>query len=110
VLQREAGYLDSLADTLDSIGYAHHRLGHHADAIASCRQALDVARRQLNRRQEADTLIRLSDAHVSAGHQDPARDLWQQALGILDDLGRADADEVRAKLAKLDSVTCDALA
>ena len=102
-LQRESGYLDSLGDTLDSIGYAHFRLGHHADAIASYRQALDAARRHFNRRQEADTLIRLGDAHLAAGDRDLARAAWRQGLGILDELGRADAEEVRGKLRKLDA-------
>jgi len=104
-LQRESGYLDSLADTLDSIGYAHSRLGHHADAIASYQQALDASRRQLNRRQEADTLIHLGDVHASVGHRDLARDAWQQALSILDELGRADADQVRAKLGVIAQAT-----
>ena len=100
-LQRAAGYLDSLADTLDSIGYAHFRLGHQADAIASYQQALEACRRQLNRRQEADILDHLGDARHAAGDRDLARDAWQQCLDILEELGRADADQVRAKIGKL---------
>ena len=104
-LQRDAGYVDSLADTLDSIGYAHYRLGQHADAIVSYRQAIEASRRQLNRRQEAYVLDHLGDARHAAGHLDLAREAWQQSLAILDELGRADADQVRAKIGKLGSGT-----
>jgi len=42
-------------------------------------------------------LQRLGDTYESAG--DPAaRDAWQEALTIFDDLRRPDADDVRARL------------
>jgi hypothetical protein len=57
-------------------------------------------------------LDHLGDAYHAAGDRDAARDAWQQAVNILDQLGivRAgtgpgypDADEIRAKLHRLDT-------
>jgi hypothetical protein len=49
---------------------------------------------------EADTLTRLGDARHAACELAQARDAWQQALVILDDLQHPDAGQVRAKLAR----------
>lgn len=47
----------------------------------------------------ADTLDRLGDAHAAAADLPAARNAWQQALDILDDLGHHDAERLQAKLA-----------
>jgi hypothetical protein len=55
-------------------------------------------------------LSHLGDTHKATGAVSAAQDAWQQAMGILDDLGivlrasRAypDADQIRAKLLHLD--------
>jgi predicted negative regulator of RcsB-dependent stress response len=44
------------------------------------------------------TLTHLGDTWRSSGDHQAARDAWQQALDILDDLGHQDAAEVRASL------------
>jgi hypothetical protein len=49
---------------------------------------------------EADTLTHLGDAHHAAGEQAEAREDWQQALAILEDMQHP--DDVRAKLAETD--------
>jgi hypothetical protein len=54
---------------------------------------------------EADTLTHLGDAHHAAGDPRAARDAWQQALTILNDMDHPDAQQVRTKLAGLDPPT-----
>jgi hypothetical protein len=46
----------------------------------------------------------LSHNHHAGGDHEAARDAWQHALAILDDLEHPDADTVRAKL-DLDQTT-----
>ena len=48
---------------------------------------------------EADALTRLGDTRHAADELAQARQAWQQALAILEDLQHRDADQVRAKLA-----------
>jgi hypothetical protein len=48
---------------------------------------------------EADTLTHLGDALHAGGELVQARDAWQQARHILDELHHPDAEQVRAKLA-----------
>ena len=60
-----------------------------------------------DRYDEADTLTHLGDTHHAAGDPDAARDAWQQALTILDELDHPDADQVRAKLGGLTVPTGD---
>jgi len=50
---------------------------------------------------EATALIHLGDTHHAAGDPDAARDPWQQARSILDNLHHPDADQVRSKLAAI---------
>jgi hypothetical protein len=69
-LLQELGDRIGEAGTWDSIAYAHHHLGHHAQAVA-CYQ---------------NTLTHLGDTHHAAGQSDAARTAWQHALSILDDL------------------------
>ncbi|HEY3870030.1 MAG TPA: BTAD domain-containing putative transcriptional regulator [Actinocrinis sp.] len=101
-LSRDTGDLYAEAATLDSIGFAHDRLGDYAGAVAHYRRALDL-------QQSAGgyfylqtlTLTHLGDAHLAAGDPGAAREAWRQALSILDDLQHPDADKVRGKLSGL---------
>ena len=43
-------------------------------------------------------LVHLGDAYHAAGDLDQARQAWEQALAILEDLHHSDADQVRARL------------
>lgn len=45
----------------------------------------------------------LAEAHLANGDPGAARDAWQQALDILDQLGHPDADDVRNKLGRISS-------
>ena len=53
---------------------------------------------------EASSLTDLGDAQHAGGHTEAARDAWQQALTILDQLSHPDAEVVRAKLHSFDIV------
>jgi DNA-binding SARP family transcriptional activator len=97
-LHQELGDRHGQAHTWDSLGYAHHHLGHVQQATACYHHALELIRQTSDRYYEAEMLNRLGDAHLADGEFDPARDAWQQALGILDGLGHADADQVRDRL------------
>jgi tetratricopeptide (TPR) repeat protein len=93
------------ACTLDSIGHAHDRLGHYAEAITLYELALRLEQAIGDRCNSASTFIRLGDVHRDAGDRAAARDAWRQALVILDEMHHPDGDEVRMKLRGLDSVS-----
>jgi predicted negative regulator of RcsB-dependent stress response len=52
-----------------------------------------------NRYDEADVLTRIGDSYAASGSQEAAREAWQQALSILEELAQPDAELLRAKLA-----------
>ncbi len=97
-LLQQSGDLASQAGTWDSIGYAHHHLGHYRQAIADYETALRLVRSAGDKSTEAEILSHLGDAlHATASHG-TARDALRQALALLDQLGRPDADGIRARL------------
>ena len=111
-LSREIGDRRGEAHTLNSLGYAHYLLGQYHQAIRYFQQAAALRLGLGERHNHATTLDLLGDAHHAAGDRDAARSAWQHALDILDQLGivRAgvgpgypDADEINAKLRRLNS-------
>jgi tetratricopeptide (TPR) repeat protein len=98
-LLREVGDRAGEADAWDSLGYVNHRLRRYDEARAGYERALVVYRDIGDRSFEATTLVHLGDTHDAAGDPVAARATWRQALTILDELARPDADEIRAKLA-----------
>jgi Tetratricopeptide repeat len=98
-IQQAIGDRYLLGASWDSLGYAHQHLGHHPQAISCYRQALDLIREQGDRYFEAETLTHLGDAHSLAGDDRSARDAWQAAAHIYDELQHPEADALRAKLA-----------
>ncbi|GAA1672951.1 BTAD domain-containing putative transcriptional regulator [Nonomuraea maheshkhaliensis] len=80
------------------LGYAHHHLGRHDDAVTRYRQALELLRAGRDRATEAETLVHLGDAYAALRSDQSARQAWQDALAVLDELGSPDAEHVRAKL------------
>jgi tetratricopeptide (TPR) repeat protein len=104
-LHQELGNHYGQANAWDSLGYAHHHLGHRTHALTCYQHALTKYRDLGDRYNEATTLTHLGDTHHSTGDHHAAHDAWQQALTILDDLNHPDADEVRTKLAGLDTST-----
>ena len=76
-----------------------HHLGNLAEAAACHQRALSLSRESGYRFGEAATLTHLGDTRQAAGELAQARQAWQQALVILEDLQHLDAEQVRAKLA-----------
>jgi tetratricopeptide (TPR) repeat protein len=98
---RQVGDRSGEAAALDSLGFALHRLGDHERGIAHCQEALRAYREFGNRYSEAELLTHIGDAWRAAGDHQAARDAWQQALAILDDLQHPDAAQVRDKVQSL---------
>jgi tetratricopeptide (TPR) repeat protein len=109
-LHQNLGDRAGQAAAWDSLGYAHHHLGNHTQAITSYHHALALYRDLGDRYEEATTLTNLGDTHHAAGNPQAARDAWQQALAILEDLDDPDADQVRTKLATLNTPIPDSAA
>ena len=88
------------ADTLDSLGYAHHQLGHCSEAIACYQRAIEALGDADDLHMRAMVLGRLGDAHDAAGHDKAARDAWLKALAMLDGLNHPDAAGMRSRLSR----------
>lgn len=86
------------AHTLDHLGFALHHLGRHADAIACYRRALGLLQEVSDRYEQAHVLTRLGDTHVATSDPQAARDAWQQAQAIFDDLRHPKAKQVCDKI------------
>jgi DNA-binding SARP family transcriptional activator len=97
-LLRELGNRYSEAFVWDSLGYIHQHLRDHGQSIDCFRRAVSLFREIGNRFELAATLSNLGDACRDAGQPAAARDAWQQALAILDDLHHPDVVGIRAKL------------
>jgi tetratricopeptide (TPR) repeat protein/transcriptional regulator with XRE-family HTH domain len=97
-LHQELGDRNGQAFTSDSLGLIHRHLGHHAEAVDCHDHALALFRDLGDRLSQAKVLVNLGDVHQAASSAQAAREAWQQALEILDDLHHQDADQVRARL------------
>jgi tetratricopeptide (TPR) repeat protein len=86
----------------DTLGYIEFHLGDFAQAVAHCESALGPCRERGDRYSEAEILTHIGDARYAAGELPQARQAWQQALTIYDDLPHPGADELRAKLMAAD--------
>jgi tetratricopeptide (TPR) repeat protein len=100
-LHRELGYSEGESSTLDTLGYAHHHLGHRAEAIECFRRSIALFQAEGHRYGEANTLSHLADVYRDAGDLAEAFRLWRLALVILDDIRHPEAAGVRAKLERV---------
>ena len=81
-------------------GYIELHLGNLARAAACYESALaPVPGTTATASSKQTVLTHLGDARHAAGELPQARQAWQQALAIYDDIQHPDADKVRAKLA-----------
>lgn len=85
----------------DTCGFAHHHSGHHPVAISCYNQAVHLFELAGDRYKTAETLDRLAETHRSTGSTDTARQTWQKAIAILNELGHPKADEIQDKLSTL---------
>jgi DNA-binding SARP family transcriptional activator/tetratricopeptide (TPR) repeat protein len=93
---------ESEAIALETLGMAQAAHRAYPEAEKCFREALDV-HRQLGRRwREAVTLAQLGRVERDTERLDAARDSWQQALAILDEIGEMDSTDLsRAELVEL---------
>jgi tetratricopeptide (TPR) repeat protein len=109
--QRQIGYPGGEADTLDSLGYTHRRMGNYQQAADCYRQAVDIFTEIGDRYHEAGSYLGLGDAQLEAVGPAAARASWRRALAILESIPHEDADQARGRLASLpaDSRPTDSL-
>jgi tetratricopeptide (TPR) repeat protein/transcriptional regulator with XRE-family HTH domain len=94
----QLGHKIAEGQSWDSLGYIHLHMGQSAQAVACYRKSVDNLRQIDHHYDESRALTHLGDAHKAAGDLAAARLAWQQALAILDDLDREEADQLRAKI------------
>ena len=100
VLHRELGNRHGQATAWDSVGRAYHHLGHPDKAIDCYRRAVVLLADDGHYYHEALCHIRLGDIHAAAGDLASARQSWQQALRIFDELDHPAAGDVRDRLGR----------
>jgi tetratricopeptide (TPR) repeat protein len=84
------------AATLDSLGYAHHRMGGYEEAATRYRQAAELFGTLGDQRYQATVLNRLADTSDAAGRPTDATLARRQALEILERLNARDTDGLPA--------------
>jgi tetratricopeptide (TPR) repeat protein len=95
----KVGRCDFEGPVWDTLGYIELRLGAFARSVAHFEFALALCRDHGNRYTEAGILAHVGDARHLAGELPQARQAWQQALAIYEDIDPVNAGKVRAKLA-----------
>ncbi|MGH3712014.1 MAG: tetratricopeptide repeat protein [Micromonosporaceae bacterium] len=98
---RDLGERVSMSDVLGSLGRAHSQLGRYRQAVDYYQQAIDWCHQHGDGRDQAVKLIDLGDTYHTAGDHAAARDAWQRALHLLDEIGHPDTDKLRKRIAEL---------
>lgn len=102
-LQERLGDQIGAAQTWHSLGYSYKELGDGAQAIACYEAAVELYTRNGYPITEARVLIDLGDVRNTLGDEESARTDWRRAHDILVRLSHPEADEVRARLAQIQS-------
>ena len=100
-LCRELGDGLGEAAAWDSLGYIYGHADSYTEAVACHQRAIELTVQLGGRYHQADALTHLGSTHHTAGNLPSARQVWRQALAILDELGHPDASQVRARLMSL---------
>ena len=82
---------------------AYYQLGDYVQAASCFEEAVRLFGQFGDRCGQAWALAHLGDARFAVGCPETAREAWQQALAVLDDLRHPDAEPVRTKLRQLDT-------
>jgi tetratricopeptide (TPR) repeat protein len=99
---RGKGRRESEAVALETLGMAQAAQQAYPEADRCFREALKVHRDLGHRWREAVTLAHLGRVERDTGNPDGAKDSWQQALAILDEVGEMDSTDLsRAELVDL---------
>jgi transcriptional regulator with XRE-family HTH domain/tetratricopeptide (TPR) repeat protein len=97
-LVQKSGDIWSEAGVWDSLAGIHLHMGDPDQAIACARRALDLVTQLGDRYHQAMALLRLADACEAIADRKAATNARESAAAILDQLGHADADAVRARI------------
>lgn len=97
-IYRQLDARNGQADTLDSLGLAYRQLGRIDESVASYRQALALFRELDLPFHYSDTLTNLGDTFVAGHDSAAARQVWLEALEILEELGNPTTDRLRDRL------------
>jgi len=97
-LRRRGDDPSAAASTLDSLGFVYRRMGRCDDAERYYRQALAAHRERGDRLREATVLAHLAEIHERTGRAALANDERRTAVSILEELGYAEAEDLRARL------------
>ncbi|MEV0388945.1 tetratricopeptide repeat protein [Nonomuraea sp. NPDC050643] len=100
---RQAGERYGEVCALNGLGEAGRLGAAYADAIEWHLAALDLAEEIGERDEQARAQRGLGHARHAAGDPAGARRHWERALAIYTELGTPDADEMRARLERLDA-------
>ena len=100
-LTRQIGNAHREVVVLDTLGYIYQHVGRPAAAAAYYQQAQCLAEAVGALAPCAGALTGLGDARHALGDTPAARDAWQRALAILDDLKHPGAEHVRTKINNL---------
>ncbi|BEL06348.1 BTAD domain-containing putative transcriptional regulator [Actinoplanes sichuanensis] len=98
-LSREIGDVHGQANTALNMAHLNEQRGERVSATDGYAEAVRLFREAHDRPQEAKCLALLGDSCSATGDLGRAREAWQQAVILLDELGLP-AGEVRAKLAR----------
>jgi DNA-binding SARP family transcriptional activator len=99
----ETGKYHVVPNALNNIGEAHRSLGELSEAEAAQRQALAASREHGFRNSEARSLAQLGRTRRLTGDVADALDLLEQASALLEELGDAEAGQVRSEIDELRS-------
>ncbi|MCP2328405.1 DNA-binding SARP family transcriptional activator/tetratricopeptide (TPR) repeat protein [Hamadaea flava] len=102
-LQQKTGDRYGESGTWDSLSVIHDLTGDTEQAIDCCRRALALHRESGDRYLEGQALIRLGNDQRTLGEVDGAARSFAEAVLILDDLDRPEADDARRALRDLPS-------
>ncbi|MFF4698221.1 AfsR/SARP family transcriptional regulator [Streptomyces chattanoogensis] len=103
-LYQELGNRHGEADVWDSLAWAYHYAGECREARRCYLQAieLDASLDQLgSRHNQAQTLIRCGELHLTTGDLTAAAGFWRRAAAILEELGLPQAVELRDRIRSL---------
>ncbi|WP_433788696.1 AfsR/SARP family transcriptional regulator [Actinoplanes sp. CA-252034] len=98
-LCQEIGNVHGQANTALNMAHINEQRGERALATTGYARAVELFHQAHDRPQEAKCLTLLGDSCSAAGDQHRAREAWQRAATLLDELGLP-AGEVHAKLAR----------
>jgi tetratricopeptide (TPR) repeat protein len=88
---------------LHNLGEAYLRLDHSTEARKCLEQALAICRETFDHHCEAWTLYQLGESWFKLGRRSKALEMWRQALSTLSDIEDPKIEEVRQRIAEVES-------